>query len=145
MHGARGEHCTEVRKGGAVSGVDEFPLHSRDAEAAISEPAGVELPRRLDRRAAIVFDFLQGFEDVRVGAESGQNFHQRTESAARCVEDSIEPLRIIPSVPEGPVAADVRPLRPRPGIGDTRDSVEGAVGRDCVKFGTVGDVLLSHR
>jgi hypothetical protein len=51
-----------------VSDVDEFPLHSRDAEAAISEPAGVELPRRLDRRAAIVLDFLQSFEDWMCGS-----------------------------------------------------------------------------
>jgi len=138
MHGARGERCTEVRKRRAVAHADEFSLHSRDAQATISEPARVEFPRRLDSRAIVALDFLQGFEDVRVGAESGENFYQRTEPAARRVKDSVEPLRIIPAVPEGPVAADVRPVRPGPRVGDTRDSVEGAIGRDCVKVGTVG-------
>lgn len=140
------ERLPEVRERIAMAHLDELALDAPHTEATPPEPGRFEFARRLARGPLVLLDLLQGIDNVRVGAEAGQHFDERTEPAARGVEDPVVPLWIVPAVAEGSIASCVRPIGEGPGVGATADAVQRALGRDRVEPGTPrGVVRLSHR
>ena len=127
-----------------MANIKERPLNFGDADAAVAEPYGVELSGR-QRDWIVAVDLLQLGEDARVRSEASEHFDEGAQSAARCVENSKESLRIVPSVPEGPVRCGVRPVRKRPRIRKPGDSVERTIRRDRLERDSLRLARFSHR
>jgi hypothetical protein len=145
MDEARGERDAKTRERRAVAHVDERSLAMRNPETTIGEPLIPKLPGTVGGVFVGSLDPHQRRDDARIGTESSQDFHEGTETRARCVDDTIYASRIIPTIAERPVAPDVRPIGPLPGVGRAGHSIERT--RRCDRPEPCGGEIarLSHR
>jgi len=91
------------------------------ADAALLDPVGWDGAgcRRL-LVSFIAADGLQLGDEFDVSAVVGETLDEGRDTLGRCVEDSVDALRVVVPIAERAVWFGVGPVRPRPGIGAAR-------------------------
>lgn len=95
------------------------------ADTALLDPVGWDGAgcRRL-LVAFVADDGLQLGDELDVDAVVGETLDEGRDTLGRCVEDSVDALRVVVPVAERAVWFGVGPVRPRPGVGAAPESVD---------------------